>query len=47
MGRQLKNEAESLMESIEQITLREMESLREQIAQLKEQIEELRKGKND
>lgn len=47
LGRQLKNEAESLMESIEQITLREMESLREQIAQLKEQIEELRKGKND
>jgi polyhydroxyalkanoate synthesis regulator phasin len=47
VGRQLKNEAESLMESIEQITLREMESLREQIAQLKEQIEELQKGKND
>jgi polyhydroxyalkanoate synthesis regulator phasin len=46
LGRQLKNEAESLMESIEQITLREMESLREQIAQLKEQIEELQKGKN-
>lgn len=45
VGRQLKNEAQSLMESIEQITLREMEQLREQIAKLKEQIEELEKKK--
>ena len=43
VGRQLKNEADSMMQSIEQITLSEMESLREQIANLKEQVEELNK----
>lgn len=43
VGRQLKNEADSLMQSIEQITLSEMESLREQITNLKEQVEELNK----
>jgi hypothetical protein len=40
VGRQLKNEAQSMLEQIEQITLKEMEELREQIAQLKEQLEE-------
>jgi polyhydroxyalkanoate synthesis regulator phasin len=38
VGRQLKNEAQALMESIEQITLKEMEQLRERIATLEEQI---------
>jgi len=38
VGRQLKNEAQALMESIEQITLKEMEQLRERIASLEEQI---------
>ena len=40
VGRQLKNEAQSMLEQIEQITLKEMEELREEIAQLKEQLEE-------
>jgi|DEB19_MinimDraft_2_1074335.scaffolds.fasta_scaffold105266_1 polyhydroxyalkanoate synthesis regulator phasin len=40
VGRQLKNEAQSMMEQIEQITLKEMEELREEIARLKEKIEE-------
>ncbi len=41
VGRQLKNEAQALMESIEQINLREFEQMREEIASLKEKINQL------
>lgn len=46
VGRQLKNEAQAMLEQIEQITIKEMEELREEIAQLKEKIEDKQNGQN-